>query len=107
VLGVMADKDVAGVLRAFADGFDEVVATQNSTSRSMPAADLAELAGAFWPAGRVHTEPDLAAAIVLARRLAGAGDDGGSGGAGVVVTGSVVTAGEARTIVARSLPSGA
>ncbi len=113
VLGVMADKDVAGVLGAFAEVFDEVVVTQNASSRAMPAADLARSAADVWPAGKVHTEPDLAAAIHLGRRLAGSGGDAapavagvGAGAAGVVVTGSVVTAGEARTIVRRSLPAG-
>ena len=44
VLAVMADKDVRGILEALADTFDEVVVTRNSSPRSMPPAELAELA---------------------------------------------------------------
>lgn len=117
VLGVMADKDVAGVLAAFAGVLDEVVLTQNATVRAMPARDLARLADDVWPAGRVHVEADLAAAIALGRRLADAppastapaGGPGlasgvGPGPVGVLVSGSVVTVGEARTILRRTVP---
>ena len=44
VVGVMADKDVEGVLAAFEPVFAEIVCTQNSTQRSMPAEELAEIA---------------------------------------------------------------
>ncbi len=126
VVGVMADKDVAGVLSELAGTLDEVVLTQNSTSRAMPAGELAQVAAGFWPAQRLHVEPDLGAAIALGRALASAGPGGGGapgpvggapdglppragigpGPAGVLVTGSVVTAGQARTLLARSQPGG-
>ena len=117
VLGVMADKDVAGVLAAFGGVLDEVVLTQNATTRAMPAHDLAWVAGEVWPADRLHVEADLAAAIALARRLADAPQGGtaqspgpgaaagvGPGLVGVLVSGSVVTVGEARTILRRTVP---
>lgn len=117
VLGVMADKDVVGVLAAFAGVLDEVVLTQNATTRAMPAHDLARVAGDVWPADRVHVEADLATAIALGRRLADAPQAGsglarpagqaagvGAGPVGVLVSGSVVTVGEARTILRRTLP---
>lgn len=119
VLGVMADKDVAGVLAALGGVLDEVVLSQNATTRAMPAHDLARLAADVWPADRVHVEADLATAITLGRRLAdapraqaapevadrSAPESGvGAGPVGVLVSGSVVTVGEARTILRRALP---
>ena len=44
VVGVMADKDVEGVLEAFEPVLAHVVCTQNSTARAMPAEELAEVA---------------------------------------------------------------
>ncbi len=119
VLGVMADKDVAGVLAAFGGVLDEVVLSQNATTRAMPAHDLARLAADVWPADRVHVEADLATAIALGRRLAdepraqaapqvadrsAPGSGVGAGPVGVLVSGSVVTVGEARTILRRAVP---
>lgn len=105
VLGVMADKDVAGVLAPFVDVLDEVVITENSTARALPAEDLAELAEQLWPAAAVHTVPDLSEALATARRLAADGASarqlpaGVAAGPGVLVTGSVVTVGEARALL--------
>jgi len=105
VVAVMADKDAAGLLAPFADVLDEVVVTENSTDRSMAAEDLAELAEHVWPEAAVHLVPDLEEAITVARRLAQDGPpartlpDAAGGTAGVLVTGSVVTAGEARELL--------
>jgi dihydrofolate synthase/folylpolyglutamate synthase len=104
VLGVMADKDVAGVLAPFADVFDEVVVTENSTARALPAEDLSELAERIWP-GSVHTVPELSDALAAARRLAADGaparelPPGAPATPGVLVTGSVVTVGQARALL--------
>jgi dihydrofolate synthase/folylpolyglutamate synthase len=53
VMGVMADKDVEGVLAAFEPLFATVVCTQNSTSRALPAHELAEVAEGLFGADRV------------------------------------------------------
>ncbi|HEX6247429.1 MAG TPA: folylpolyglutamate synthase/dihydrofolate synthase family protein [Nocardioidaceae bacterium] len=97
VLGVMADKDVDGVLAAFEHVFAEVVCTQNSTPRAMPAEELAEIARGIYGTDRVHVAPRLDDAIEQAATLAETGGVYGSGG--VLVTGSVITAGEARTML--------
>ncbi len=55
VLAVLADKDVRGILAELADTFDEVVVTRNSSPRSMPVAELAELAVEVFGEERVHT----------------------------------------------------
>ncbi len=105
VLAVMGEKDAAGILGALADTLDEVVVTRNSSPRAMPAADLAELAIAVFGEERVHVAPTLPAALNLARELAsartGGEDDRVGPGAGVLVTGSVVTAGDARELAGR------
>jgi dihydrofolate synthase / folylpolyglutamate synthase len=97
VVGVMADKDYEGVLAAFEHVFAEVVCTQNSTSRAMPAEELAEVARGIFGSDRVHVAPRLDDAIEKAATLAETGGVYGSGG--VLVTGSVITVGEARAML--------
>jgi dihydrofolate synthase / folylpolyglutamate synthase len=101
VLGVMADKDVEGVLAAFEPVLAAVVCTQNSTSRALPAKDLAEVAEGIFGADRVEVSPRLDDALERAVTLAEAADSDaiGLGSGGVLVTGSVITAGEARTLL--------
>jgi len=70
-----------------------------SSPRAMSADDLAALAVDVLGEERVHVEDRLDDAIDTAVRLAE--DDGGYGSGGVLVTGSVVTAGEARRLLAR------
>ncbi|NUP50088.1 MAG: bifunctional folylpolyglutamate synthase/dihydrofolate synthase [Catenulispora sp.] len=102
VLGVMRDKDVTGILETLEPVLNEVVITQNASERAMPAAQLAELAAEVFGAERVHQARRLDDALDLALGLAEAAVPAGtSGGAGVIVTGSVVTAGEARTLLVR------
>ncbi len=99
VVGVMGDKDAEGLLAAFEPHFSHVVITQNSTSRAMPADQLAETAVEVFGEDRVTVVPRLADAIDHAAGLAesGAGDALSTGG--VLVTGSVVTVGEARSLL--------
>jgi dihydrofolate synthase/folylpolyglutamate synthase len=97
VVGVMADKDYEGVLAAFEPAFAEIVCTQNSTDRAMPAEELAEVARGVFGTDRVHVAPRLADAIDLAAGLAESAGVYGSGG--VLVTGSVITVGEARAML--------
>jgi len=103
VVGVMADKDCEGLLSAFEPHFAHIVCTQNSTHRAMKAADLATVAIEVFGEDRVTVEPDLASAIDQAAALAESGEDAGQslGSGAVLVTGSVVTVGEARTLVRR------
>lgn len=101
VMGVMADKDHEGMLAAFEPYLAHVVCTQSSTPRAMPAADLARAAGQLFGEDRVSVVPDLADAIERAATLAEAGEGIGSsiGAGAVLVTGSVVTVGEARAML--------
>jgi dihydrofolate synthase/folylpolyglutamate synthase len=100
VVGVLGDKDAHGILDALEPVVTEVVLTQNTSPRAMPADDLAALARDVFGADRIVVEPRLDDAIETAVRLAEEVAEPGQplSGAGVVVTGSVVTAGEARAL---------
>lgn len=97
VLAVAADKDVAGILDQLEPVLAELVVTRNSSPRSMPPEELAELAEGVFGPERVHLAPRLDDAIDRAIGLAE--ETGEYRGAGVLITGSVVTAGDARTLL--------
>ncbi|WP_055588372.1 bifunctional tetrahydrofolate synthase/dihydrofolate synthase [Peterkaempfera griseoplana] len=100
VIGTSGDKDVRGVLEAFEPILAEVVVTRNSTRRAMPVDELAALAVEVFGADRVQVEPRLDDAVDAAVALAE--EEGDLGGAGVLVTGSVITVGEARILLGRN-----
>jgi dihydrofolate synthase/folylpolyglutamate synthase len=100
VVSVMADKDVDGILTALEPVFDQIVVTHNGSPRALDVEALAMRAEERFGPERVVTAATLPDAIETATALA---EDSGSegerfGGAGVVITGSVVTAGAARTL---------
>src|SRR4051794_21808077 len=103
VVGVMADKDQEQLLVALEPHLAHVVCTQNSTARALAAEQLAAVAREVFGEDRVSVTPDLGDAIEAAATLAEAGAAFGEGlGSGaVLVTGSVVTVGEARTLLVR------
>ncbi|WP_370935603.1 folylpolyglutamate synthase/dihydrofolate synthase family protein [Amycolatopsis sp. cg13] len=100
VVGVLADKDARGILDALEPVVSDVVVTRSSSPRSLPVEDLAELAASIFGEDRVLAEPDLETAIETAIGLVEQSDDPEEplAGGGVLVTGSVVTAGDARTL---------
>jgi len=109
VVGVLADKDVEGVLDELEPVLSEIVVTTNSSPRAMPADELAQVARDIFGEDRVQVEPRLDDAIEAAVALADAADAELAGGAGgrsglgavaVLVTGSVVTAGDAQLLLA-------
>lgn len=98
VVAMMADKDVEGALRLIGEDAQLVVCTQMSTTtRGLTANELAERATEIIGADRVRVAPDMVSAIDTAIELA---DDTGLG-AGIVMIGSVVAAGEARDILVK------
>jgi dihydrofolate synthase / folylpolyglutamate synthase len=101
VIGVMGDKDAEGLLAAFEPHLTHVVCTQNSTERAMPAAELAEVAIEVYGEDRVTVQPRLADAIDEAAALAEEQSSSSIGAGGVLITGSVVTVGEARSMLRR------
>lgn len=100
VVSVMADKDVDAILTAFESVFDEIVVTHNGSPRAMDVEELANIAVAKFGDERVVVAPVLADALEVAIEIAEQVAEPGEAvsGAGVVVTGSVVTAGAARTL---------
>ncbi|WP_069465539.1 bifunctional tetrahydrofolate synthase/dihydrofolate synthase [Actinacidiphila rubida] len=99
VVGPSGDKDVRGLLEAFEPVFAEVVVTRNSTSRAMDVDELAALAVEVFGEDRVQVETRLDDALEAAITLAE--EEGEYAGAGVLVTGSVITVGEARLLLGR------
>lgn len=102
VVGVLGDKDARGILAALEPIFDEVVITRTQSPRALDEETLAEYARDAFGEERVHVTTNLPGAVELAIELAeDDGDEGMVSGAGVLITGSVVTAGEARTLFGR------
>jgi len=100
VLAVSTDKDVTGILDELEPVISELVVTRNSSDRSMDPDSLAELAVDVFGPERVRTAERLDEALEIAVGLAddAAGTDG-LGRPGVLVTGSVITAGDARLLL--------
>ena len=99
VLAVLDDKDAAGLLEAFEPVLAMVVVTQNGSRRAMPVDRLAALAVEVFGADRVDVETRLDDALETAIALSE--EEGDLPGVGVLVTGSVVTVGEARHLLRR------
>ncbi|GAA4733049.1 folylpolyglutamate synthase/dihydrofolate synthase family protein [Modestobacter marinus] len=99
VVGCVQGKDVPGMLAELEGLCAELVVTQNSSPRAIPADELGALAVDVFGADRVSVHPLLTDALESAMELAEAGPDDALGGSGVLVTGSVITAGEARALL--------
>ena len=99
VVGVLSDKDALGVLIALEGVLDSIVVTAPHSSRALPVEDLAVLAADVFGEERVWVEQSLPDAIDRAVTLAEEVND--YGGAGVLVTGSVVLVGEAKRLLSR------
>ena len=95
-LSIFADKDSTGILTALEPYLTEVVITQNSSPRALDAYDLAETARDIFGEERVHVADNLPGAYAQAVELAE--DAEVQSGSGIIITGSVVTAGDARAM---------
>ena len=104
VVAMLDGKDADGLLAALEPVCEEVVVTSNHSPRAMSNEDLARIAEERFTAQRVHVVPTLSEAVSAALDLVGVPDptaDDDVSGVGVLVTGSVVTAGAARTMFGR------
>ena len=101
VIATLVDKDAAGMLGLLEPVVDAVVVTRNTSPRAMPAAALAALAVEIFGDERVLVKPAMPDAIAEAVALAEEGLDADISGAGVLVTGSVVTVADARKLLVR------
>jgi dihydrofolate synthase/folylpolyglutamate synthase len=97
VVGVMGDKDARGILVNFEKFMDSIIVTKNSSHRAMDVSDIEALAIEIFGADRVYSAPHLEAALekALQDSVRPLSDES----LGIVVTGSVVTVGEARTYI--------
>jgi dihydrofolate synthase/folylpolyglutamate synthase len=97
IFAAMGDKDVQGALVELEKVMDSIIVTKNSSPRSMAVAEVETLASKIFGADRVFAAETLELAIDKAikdsvRPLS-------EETLGILITGSVVTVGEARTIV--------
>jgi dihydrofolate synthase/folylpolyglutamate synthase len=97
IIALMADKDALGILQALEPIMNQVIVTTNSSERSMSVKDLEVLATQVFGADRVFTQPTLTEAIekVIKDSVRPLSEES----LAILITGSVVTVGEARTAV--------
>jgi dihydrofolate synthase/folylpolyglutamate synthase len=101
VVATYTDKDVAGILAELEPLLSDIVVTRNSSERSMDPDELGTLAVEIFGEDRVTVAGRLDDAIEEAVTLAdevGEAELPGSGG--VLITGSVIVAGDARILLA-------
>ena len=94
---MLADKDVSGILEALSTCLDYIVVSQSSSTRALPPQALAEIAGKYFRTEQIEVIPDLPTAITYAVEKVSLANQVNDGVGAVLVTGSVVTAGIART----------
>ena len=101
VIAMMGDKQVEEYLGVLEPLLSHVVVTENSwRERVMSAKDLEQVAVRVFGRDRVTCEPDLPDAIQTAVNMVDDEDELGVGyGHGVLICGSFVTAGDARTML--------
>ena len=97
VVGVFGDKDAIGIFRELESVVDHVIITQSSSDRAMPSDELEKIATKVFGVDRVFEVSDLHAALDRAVRdtTRPLSEDT----IGIIVTGSVVTVGEARSYI--------
>jgi dihydrofolate synthase/folylpolyglutamate synthase len=101
IVAAMGDKDVKGVLLELERVMNTIIVTENSSPRSMKVDELEKLAREIFGAERVFTAENLDRAIDKA--LDDAKRPLSDDSVAILITGSVVTAGEARTLVRKKV----
>ena len=99
VVAVLADKDVAGILENLSTTLDYLVITENGSARAMNKDELAKIATQYFKAEQVEIIGDMNTAITYAIEKVALFNQVNDGVAAVVITGSVATAGMARSII--------
>lgn len=101
VLAVLGEKDVTGILQNLKPVVDRLVVTQSSSTRALPVDNLYNAAVDVFGVDRVYKEANLINAITYATEQVTLLNQVSEGVSAVVITGSVVTAGEARSTLRR------
>ena len=114
VVGILDDKDALGIMTTlfdhFGDEIDHLAVTQSNSPRAIPAEELAEIAlDAGWDEDQIFTTGSVVDAISWAVQGvrdvdakvqdAGRALTAGTGGAGVLVTGSITLVGQVRELL--------
>ena len=95
LVAIFSDKEPVEMLEILEPALDHVVVTRNTSPRSIPPRELGRIATELFGEDRVTVEYSMPDAIDIAVTLA---EEDGMGG-GVMVTGSVVTAADARLLL--------
>ncbi len=100
VVSVLGEKDARGMLAELEPVIDELVITTNSSPRALDPDALAAIAKDVFPSEKLVVEPRFDDAVETAIQIAEETDDPDESisGGGVIITGSVVTAGEGRAL---------
>ena len=99
IVAVLGEKDALGILQALEPIAHQIIITTNSSPRAMAVDELEKIALKVFGTDRVVTEPTLVGAIDRAAKdsVRPLSDES----FGILITGSVVTVGEARVAVRR------
>lgn len=100
VVSILGEKDARGILGELEPVVEELVLTRNSSPRAVDPDELAALAKDVFGPDRIVVEPKLDDAVETAIGMAEevSDPDESVAGGGIVITGSVVTAGEGRAL---------
>lgn len=99
VVAVLGDKDASGILAELSQVVDYLVISESSSPRALPANELAKIAAQFFKPEQIEIIPELRGAITYATEKANLSNQVNDGVSAVLITGSVVTAGQAKSIL--------
>jgi len=104
VVAPMGDKDIHGILLELEQVMDSIIVTANSSSRSTPVDKLEKIAIEIFGADRVFSDENLE--MALERAIKDTVRPLSEDTIGILVTGSVVTVGEARSYLRSKFSKG-
>lgn len=97
IVAILGDKDVTGFLSELVNVVDEIIVTENSSPRAMPTEELFKIAMSIFEDEQVSSAGSIARAIEMAIDRASHPTQS----VGILVTGSVITVGQARALLKR------
>jgi len=97
IVAILGDKDVTGFLSELVNVVDEIIVTENSSPRAMPTEELFKIAMSIFEDEQMSSAGSIARAIEMAIDKASHPTQS----VGILVTGSVITVGQARALLKR------
>lgn len=95
IVAILGDKDVTNFLAELSGVVDEIIVTENSSARALPTEKLFEIANDIFDDGVVSSAGSIKRAIEMAIDRASHPTQS----VGILITGSVVTVGQARSLL--------